>query len=77
MRGEPADLDRAIEGGQHHIGLARDREMLFVALDVLVQVGADDIDAAGSDEQPRERRRQCKTLDQANGQNHGEILRPG
>ena len=57
------DLDRAVEGGQRHIGLARDREMLLVALDVLVQVGADDVDAARGGEQRRERRRQRKSLD--------------
>ena len=27
------DLDRAVEGGQRHIGLAGNREMFFVALD--------------------------------------------
>ena len=56
------DLDGAVERRQRHVGLAGDGEVLLVALDVPVQVGADDVDAAWGREQRRERRRQRETL---------------
>jgi len=59
------DFDGAVERCQRDIGLRGHREVLLVALDVPVQVGANDVDAAGGGEQRGERGWQRQAFERA------------
>src|SRR5207248_8329621 len=48
------DFNRSVERPQRQLRFAGNREVLLLALDILAEVGADDVDAAWTDKRRRE-----------------------